>query len=70
MFPLTNQEQILLVEVQESIGDRHLFQLRKEEAVRFFNKALNTLQHIIEEESYDKLKPLLETKGSVTKENA
>ena len=66
MFPLTNQEQILLVEVQESIGERHLFQLRKEEAERFFTKALNTLEHIIEEESYDKLKPLLETKGIVT----
>lgn len=63
MFPLTYKEQLLFVEVQESIGDRHLFQLRKDEAQRFFGKALNTLEHIIEEETYDNIKPLLETKG-------
>ena len=63
MFPLTHQEQLLLVEVQESIGERHLFQLRKEEASRFFNKALRTLEHIMEEESYDNVRPLLESKG-------
>ena len=65
MFPLTYKEQLLLVEVQESIGERHLFQLRKDEAKRFFGKALNTLEHIIEEEAYDSIKPLLETKGTI-----
>nr|XP_054750859.1 uncharacterized protein LOC129256719 [Lytechinus pictus] len=63
MFPLSYKEQLLLVEVQESIGDRHLFQLRKDEAKRFFRKALNSLEHIIEEETYDNIKPILETKG-------
>ncbi|XP_072180512.1 tetratricopeptide repeat protein 41-like [Diadema setosum] len=61
--PLTHKEQLLLVEVQESIGERHRYELRKDDAKQFFNKALNTLAHIIKEESYDDIKPLLESKG-------
>ncbi|XP_022099088.1 uncharacterized protein LOC110983816 isoform X2 [Acanthaster planci] len=62
-FPLSTPEHQLLVKVEENLGDLHRFQLHKNEAKKFYCKALDTLSNIAANKSDDIYRQLQESQG-------